>query len=136
MFRSRPLALPALILLAMLVVTASAPGVRGAEIRRHTRLVKSEPANNDTLANSPTAIRLWFSEKVELPVTRLKLADAAGTAIALSPPARPETGDDAPVVSAVKKALPAGAYVLSWSTAAKDGHPAKGTISFFVKAAR
>jgi methionine-rich copper-binding protein CopC len=105
-------------------------------IRRHTRLVKSSPAEHDTLTKSPQAVRLWFSEQVELAVTTVKLADAAGTPIALDPVTRPDTGKDAPVVAGLKKALAAGAYVVAWSTAAKDGHPTKGTIGFVVKASR
>jgi methionine-rich copper-binding protein CopC len=105
-----------------------------AGVRRHTHLEKSEPANNDTIARSPAAIRLWFSEKVELPVTTVKLADAAGGAIALAPLARPDTGEKAPVIVSLQKPLAAGNYVVTWMTAAKDGHPSNGTIAFTVKA--
>jgi methionine-rich copper-binding protein CopC len=104
-------------------------------LRRHTHLTKSDPASDDTLANSPRAIRLWFSEQVELPVTTVKLADASGTSIALAELARPDTGQAAPVTAMLKAPLNAGGYVVSWRTAAKDGHPASGTINFVVKAA-
>jgi len=106
------------------------------DLRRHTHLIKSEPASNDTLANSPRAIRLWFTERVELPVTTVRLADAAGRPVALDPLARPDTGQAAPVVAPVKKPLAPGGYVVTWSTAARDGHPANGTFGFVVKAAR
>jgi methionine-rich copper-binding protein CopC len=105
-------------------------------LRRHTHLVKSAPASNDTLAKSPGAIRLWFTEPVELAVTTVKLADGAGGLVALGPLARPDTGQAAPVVAPVKRPLPPGNYVVTWSTAAKDGHPASGTFGFVVKAAR
>ena len=105
-------------------------------LRRHTHLVKSEPAGNDTLASPPRAVRLWFTEKVELAVTTVKLANAAGVPVAIAPVARPDTGQAAPVVALVKAPLAAGSYVVTWSTAALDGHPAKGTFGFVVKAAR
>ncbi len=104
--------------------------------RRHTHLVKSEPAGDDTLAKSPRAIRLWFSEQVELPVTTVKLTSAGGARVALAPLARPDTGQAAPVTAMLNAPLAAGSYDVTWSTAAKDGHPASGKFSFVVKAAR
>jgi methionine-rich copper-binding protein CopC len=104
--------------------------------RRHTHLIKSEPAGDDTLATSPRAIRLWFSEQVELPVTTVKLAGAGGARVALATLARPDTGEAAPVSAMLKAPLSAGSYVVTWSTAAKDGHPSNGTFNFVVKAAR
>jgi methionine-rich copper-binding protein CopC len=116
------------------MVAATLPGPR-AGLRLHTRLIKSEPAANDTLAHPPGAVRLWFSEQVELPVTSVKLTDEAGGAIALVPLARPDTGKTAPVVAALSAPLAAGSYVVAWRTAARDGHPANGTFGFVVKAA-
>ena len=112
-----------------------APPSSPGGLRRHTHLIKSEPASGDTLAKSPGAIRLWFSEQVELPVTTVKIADASGTTIALASLARPDTGQAAPVTAMLKAPLKAGGYVVTWSTAAKDGHSANGTFNFAVRAA-
>jgi methionine-rich copper-binding protein CopC len=113
-----------------------APTGSAAPLRRHAHLVKSDPASDDTLATSPRAIRLWFSEQVELPVTTVKLGSASGAKIALAALARPDTGQDAPVTAMLKTPLKPGVYVITWSTAARDGHPANGTFNFVVKAAR
>jgi hypothetical protein len=126
----------ALVIAGLFTVVASASALRGAPAWRHTHLTKSEPAGNDTLANSPRMVKLWFSEQVELAVTTVKLADAAGAPVALDPVARPDTGEASPVVTAINKQLAPGGYVVTWSTAAKDGHPANGTFSFIVKPAR
>ena len=99
----------------------------------HTHLIKSEPAANDTLATAPRALRLWFTERVELAVTTVKLTGAAGAAIALAPLARPDTGERAPIVAALTRSLAPGSYVVNWSTAAKDGHPARGSYPFVVR---
>jgi methionine-rich copper-binding protein CopC len=120
---------------ALAVTAAAGSGnstLRGA---LHTHLIKSEPAANDTLIAIPRALRLWFSEKVELPVTRVKLTDAAGAAIELAPLARPDTGEHAPIVATLRKPLPPGTYLVTWSTAAKDGHPAKGSYPFVMRSA-
>ena len=102
---------------------------------RHVHLAKSDPSANDTTA-SPKAVRLWFSEKVELKVTTVRLASAAGSSIALGKLSRSDTVTDAPVVATISRVLAPGFYTVSWSTASKDGHAAKGTIDFVVKAAR
>ena len=102
--------------------------------RRHVSLKKSSPAANDTLATSPKAISLWFNEKVELAVTTVKIADAKGVAASLGALKR-DAAADAPVVADVTKPMAAGSYTLSWLVAGADGHPAKGTVTFVVKAA-
>lgn len=127
---------PALAFSATALMLTAASGVLLAAPRRHTRLIKSEPAANDTLAASPKAIKLWFSEKVELAVTSVKVADATGHAVAVARPVRPDTGNSAPVVVELKKPLVPGGYKITWITAAKDGHRANGTIAFAVKSAR
>jgi hypothetical protein len=102
------------------------------EARRHVHLVRSEPAAHDTLTSAPKAITLWFSEGVELKVTTVKLADAAGKAVPLGAPALRDSGKDAPVVATVSRVLAPGRYTVAWSTASRDGHPAKGKIDFVV----
>jgi methionine-rich copper-binding protein CopC len=79
-------------------------------------------------------MRFWFSERVDLAVTTIKVADAAGAMIALSPLTRPDTSAKAPVLTNVTGAVSAGTYTVSWITAGHDGHPAKGKFEFVVKA--
>ena len=102
--------------------------------RRHVRLEKSSPTDKEVLATSPKAVSLWFSEKVDLKITTLKLVDEKGTALALGALKR-DTTDKAPVMADVTKPLAPGAYSLNWSAAAADGHPEKGVVKFSVKAA-
>jgi hypothetical protein len=99
----------------------------------HTHLEKSDPAANDTLKVAPKTIRLWFSEAVDLPVTRVKLETAAGVVVKTAAPVRPDTGESAPISVAIGAPLAAGSYKVDWSTAGKDGHPAKGSFAFVVK---
>lgn len=91
-------------------LTTVAAAASPSTVRRllHTHLTKSEPSANDTLAVAPRALRLWFSEKVELPVTTVKLTDAAGAAIEVAPLARPDTGEQAPIVAALSKSVTPG----------------------------
>ena len=106
-----------------------------APARFHTKLVKSAPAANDTLATAPTAISLWFNEAVDLKVTTVKVAAASG-AVKTGALTRDAKLKDAPVVAAISSALAAGKYTVSWSVAGDDGHPVKGTFEFVVKGAK
>ena len=120
---------------AVAPVVPTVPAVRVAPARFHTKLVKSAPAANDTLATAPTAISLWFNEAVDLKVTTVKVAGASG-AVKTGALTRDAKLKDAPVVAAISSALAAGKYTVSWSVAGDDGHPVKGTFEFVVKGAK
>jgi copper resistance protein C len=97
----------------------------------HIHLMRSQPSANDTVATAPTALRFWFSERPELAVTSVKLANADGARVTLAPLAV-DTGANAPLVAPVRGAITAGHYTVSWRTTATDGHPANGTFDFVV----
>ncbi|MDB4917936.1 MAG: hypothetical protein JWM95_5580 [Gemmatimonadetes bacterium] len=121
-------------ILAMAGVVALMAAAPPRDAFWHTHLLKSDPAANDSLAKAPRAIHLWFSERVDLPVTTVKLTNAAGAPVILAPPMRPDTAQNASVNITIGPVLAAGSYTVHWSTAGKDGHPAKGTFDFVVKA--
>jgi methionine-rich copper-binding protein CopC len=101
---------------------------------RHLKLLKSEPAANATLAAPPTTVKLWFSQRPELAVTRVTIKGATGAERVLAPLARGEAGD-APITGEVGIALPPGAYTIAWRTMAKDGHVLSGTVPFRIASA-
>lgn len=98
---------------------------------RHLKLLKSEPAANATLLVPPTTIRLWFSQRPELAVTRVTVRGATGAERVLAPLSRGEAGD-APITGEVGIALAPGAYTIAWRTMARDGHVLSGTVPFRV----
>ena len=116
-------------IVSLVLLTAASPSAVF-----HTHLKKSDPAANDTLM-SPAAVKLWFSEKVEIPFTRVTVKNIAGVAQPMGALAFSDTSEDAPVVAAITGKLPPGSYTVTWSAAAKDGHPAKGKFEFVVNAA-
>jgi len=99
----------------------------------HAHLVRSDPAAGSHLAVAPQVIRLWFSEQPELSMTFASLKDSAGKTFALSSAER-ETSGQMGLALHVLKALPPGRYILSWRTAASDGHPSSGKLTFVVLA--
>lgn len=97
----------------------------------HAHLRRSEPAADARLESSPTAIRLWFSERPELPFTRIQLRGADSTDVPLGAVGR--MNDDPMGVSVpISGSLAAGAYTVMWRTAAADGHATSGRFTFIV----
>ena len=121
--------------LAVTALAIAPSATHGAVARRHAHLVKSEPAANDTTA-AVTAVRLWFDEKIELPLTRIKVVKASGGIVPLGKPAHTGADEHTPVVSTIPQALAPGTYEVHWSTAGMDGHAARGTIAFVIKSER
>jgi methionine-rich copper-binding protein CopC len=101
----------------------------------HASLKKAVPGKGDTVAVSPDTLTLWFSEKVEIPLTKVALS-GGGAARKLGAPAFGGTSADAPVVVAVEEKLAPGTYKVDWTVAGKDGHPSKGSYEFVLKAGR
>lgn len=123
-------------LLATVVLAVGAVVAAGASnVRYHAVLKKSWPASHDTVATSPDSLKFWFSEKVEMSLTKIALS-AAGSSKMLTQPGYLSGNDDSPIVVAVKEKLPAGSYTVNWTVAGKDGHPSKGTYDFVVKAGK
>jgi len=98
----------------------------------HVTLVKSEPKMNDTLAASPKAVRLWFSEAVQTGATAVRLTGADGKPLATGKVAASSDSKSA-AQATIEETLKPGRYTVDWRTMASDGHPAKGTLTFVVR---
>jgi hypothetical protein len=97
----------------------------------HTHMEKSEPADKAVLEAAPTAIQLWFSEKVGAEWSKIEVTDAAGKRV----DKQQVTADSADPkhIQTELNALPAGAYQVKWNVISGDGHRVKGTFSFTVQ---
>ncbi|WP_189667870.1 copper resistance CopC/CopD family protein [Promicromonospora soli] len=113
-------------LAALVVATWCAPFATA-----HTRLESSTPAAGSTSAGPVGEITLRFT----LPVTSL------GDGIVIDGPAGAVAADVAPakvglvLVATPADPLTAGVYTVSWTVAARDGHPLEGTFTFKVTGA-
>jgi methionine-rich copper-binding protein CopC len=110
-------------------------GTADAKAFFHAKLLKSSPADHDTIAGAPKVVALWYSEPVELSLSSGKLTDAKGATVALAKPTL-ASGDTAAVVYAIPKPPAPGSYKFAWTAAGKDGHASKGTIDFVIRATR
>lgn len=113
---------------AAAVVLAVAPSVALA----HTRLVASNPAADSRVAAAPRELRLTFSEKSELAVSRVQLLGPDGKAVALAPLAAAPGDSGRTMVASVRAPLAPGTYTVVWQVVGRDGHPVRGRFSFVV----
>jgi methionine-rich copper-binding protein CopC len=98
----------------------------------HVTLVKSEPKMNDTLAASPKAVRLWFSEAIQTGATSVRLTGADGKTLSTGKVTVAPT-PKSPAEATIAETLKPGRYTIDWRTMASDGHPAKGALTFVVR---
>ena len=116
----------------LLLVTGSAMAA-APRARMHTQLKKSLPAANDTVP-APAKVQLWFSEKIELPFSRVTVKNVAGVPMTVGKLAYADASDTAAVIVPIGESLAPGEYTVGWSAAAVDGHPTKGSFKFVVRA--
>ncbi|HEY4137851.1 MAG TPA: copper resistance CopC family protein [Casimicrobiaceae bacterium] len=125
-------ALLAVVLAGSALVVAGPQRVSAMRAIMHVTLVKSDPKTNDTLAVSPKAIRLWFSEAVQTGATAVRLTGPDGKVVTtgkVTMAAEPKS----PAEAAISEALKPGRYSVDWRTMASDGHPAKGVLTFVIR---
>lgn len=116
---------------AVLLVPLTAAGVTAATV--HLALVKSDPADAATVAKSPTAITLWFSQRPNVKLTRLVLTRTPRDTVKTGIPAAVDTAGKQ-IRASLDSALPPGRYDVSWRTLARDGHAVAGKFAFTVRA--
>lgn len=109
-----------LIAMALLAVAGAAHG--------HTRVQKSEPANNSTITQLPKNVVLAFSAAVQL--TALTLQKGDGKAQDLGPLPKAAVKE----ISVPMPAVGAGNYIIKWRAAGDDGHVMSGKVLFTVAA--
>lgn len=123
--------LAATLLLALTGIALSAAAGEGA--RRHTRLVRSIPARDSVVRALPPRLQLWFSEAIELPLSRVRLEGPGPSTLTLEPLTRAGNDAAAPVTAPFPDSLPDGRYLVRWSTASRDGHVVRDSFPFTLR---
>ncbi len=96
----------------------------------HGTVESASPTNGATLGQSPSEIRLRFSERLEPAFTSVKVFSASGQAVAIPEKARVEDGK---TVILPLPTLASGGYKAQWTSVGRDGHPVHGELTFTVK---
>ena len=114
---------------AALLLAAGLLGL-ASEASAHARVLASTPGRNAVVA-SPQTISMTFSEKLEPKFSKLSLAKADGTSVAVS--SEVSAKNRAVLTAAVKGRLAPGAYKATWQVVSADGHRMKGDLAFTVR---
>ncbi|MGB0113776.1 MAG: copper resistance protein CopC [Ilumatobacteraceae bacterium] len=120
---------PALAVALLIAVLGPVLGWAGVALA-HAELVASSPVNQDVLENSPTQIRLEFTESVDPIDPGIRLVDGEGNDI--------EIGDvdqslgAATMRAAIDRELDEGSYVVAWQAISADSHRVRGAFTFSV----
>ena len=97
----------------------------------HAHLLQSAPAAGTVVTAAPGALRLDFSEGVQLGFTRVTLRSPGG-AIVFTGPARLALNDDKELLVPLPRALTRGQYTIEWHALSDDGHTTRGSYGFRV----
>lgn len=115
--------------LASFVAVAAAVTSLAGPAAAHARLVSATPAPGSAVS-APRSISLTFSERTVAAFSGFDVVNAAGakvaTRVAVSQDGKTLTGT-------LARPLPAGAYVVNWRIASKDGHRMTGRYDFTVR---
>jgi len=96
----------------------------------HAFLLRSDPAANAILVESPPAMRLWFNEVISPQFSQAQLLDGNGRSLPVTVTADP---DDASLLTVNFPPLDDGVYSVRWNVlSAADGHPTQGLVVFGV----
>lgn len=115
-----------------LMMSFLALAIMGGVVAAHSELVAAQPAPGAHLAESPTEIRLTFSEPVAGTSQIVVLSDNFQPVEGLVPQYNPEQPQE---VYTPLPPLAAGVYTVQWTAASADGHEISGSYSFSVGAA-
>ena len=96
----------------------------------HARLLEAEPEDGATLTQAPDQVRLRFDEPIEAEFDPLKVYDQQGNRVD-EHDARVDP-DNARILVATLKKLPASSYMVEWRITSLDGHPVGGEYVFEV----
>lgn len=119
--RSRPLVAG----LAVAVVALCATAVPASA---HDKLISSDPASDQKLAEAPAEVSLTFSADVLDMGAAVVVSDAAGTEWVSAAP----TVDGPTVTAVLDPGMPDAGYEIRWRVVSSDGHPISGVVPFTV----
>ena len=98
--------------------------------KAHASLQSASPSVGGSVASSPSAIRLEFSEGVEARYSQVSVTGPGG-AVTVSRPAN--GGAKSSLVVRVSQQLKPGRYHVHWSVVSVDTHKTQGSFSFEVR---
>jgi methionine-rich copper-binding protein CopC len=116
--------------LPRLTLTAALTFGAAPAIDAHAFLDHASPAVGSTVHASPKAVRLWFSDSIEVAFSTISVTDDSGRRV---DDGKAEVdGKDAAVLQTALRALPPGPYTVTWRVISVDSHVTQGKFTFKV----
>jgi len=116
-----------LTVIVILLMTGIAPSL----VMAHASLVRSDPADNANLAESPREIRLWFNEPISSQFSLAQLLNVQAQPVEISG-IRVDPADPTLMILTLPELSP-GIYSVRWKVLSEaDGHFTQGTLVFGV----
>ncbi|MGN5648680.1 copper resistance CopC/CopD family protein [Bacillus sp. Brlt_9] len=101
----------------------------------HAHIVKSNPAENETLKKAPSVVKIEFDEDIQVShFNTLFVRDTSGKRVDLKD-AHIEKKNKKLLEAGLKENLKDGLYSIQWKVISADGHPIQGVIPFRIGSA-
>jgi copper transport protein len=97
----------------------------------HAVLLRTDPSPQTTVRNAPRAVKLVFSEPVEVSFGAVRVFDVDATRVDTGSISRAQRNRE---VSVPVRPLKEGTYTVTWRVVSADGHPVHGGFTFYVGA--
>jgi methionine-rich copper-binding protein CopC len=112
------------------IVLAAALLLAGvSRVAAHAFLDHAAPPVGATVRESPAAVKLWFTEKLEPAFSGAQVLDASGKRVDLGVKAGAVPGNAAVLEVALPKLKP-GTYKVVWKAVSVDTHRTNGQFTF------
>ena len=95
----------------------------------HAYIIKSAPAENEILTESPKKVTIQFDETIQPSFNSIEVFDSSGKQVDQKN-GRIDPSNPAIIESDLKEHLPDGTYRIQWRVVSSDGHPVEGVIPF------
>ena len=100
----------------------------------HAFLDHADPKVGSTITNSPTAIKIWFTQELEPVFSSVQVKDAQGEEVDKKDVHLDDKDKTLLIVSLPK--LPDGTYSVTWHVVSVDTHRTQGSFKFTVKTSK
>jgi len=94
----------------------------------HAFLDHADPRVGSTVTSSPAEVKIWFTERLILPFSDVKVTDASGKEVQKSNKHLDPSNAELLIVSV--PSLKPGKYTVAWRVTAVDTHVTHGTFTF------
>jgi copper transport protein len=121
-----------LLTVVSLVLAAGAAVLWAPAAAAHSSVSETSPSDGQVIAQYPQQVAVEFNETVTVAPGSFQLVDAAGQQTTLPDPVLTPSPEGSRAVSSPVPELIDGWYAVRWSAVSADGHPVKGTFTFYV----